>query len=81
VQWLVVSLVTSVVLTVLLNVAVRLWPRAADRGVDRFTDWVDRQAPPRPGDEPGRVRVVVPWKAMIIASVVLTVLLNVLVRR
>jgi hypothetical protein len=80
VQWLVVSLVASVVLTVLLNVAVRLWPGAADRSAERITDWADHQAPPPSDDDQGRVRVIVPWKAMLIASVVLTVLLNVVVR-
>lgn len=85
VQWLWFSLVASVVLTVLLNVAIRLWPGGAERSARRLDDWAQRQATPpsdgRPGgvDEPG-VRVIVPWKAMLLASVVLTVLLNVVLR-
>lgn len=75
-RWLVISIVGSVVLTVLLNVAIRLWPAAAERGAERLTDWTDRQ---RSGgdDTHGRVRVFFPWKAMLIGSIVLTILLNV----
>jgi hypothetical protein len=85
VQWLWFSLVASVVLTVLLNVAIRLWPGGAERSARRLDDWAQQQAPPPPdgrsggGDGP-QVRVIVPWKAMLLASVVLTVVLNVVLR-
>lgn len=66
VRWLVLSVVLSLVLTVLLNVALRLFPGAAFRA-------------PRPEVEGGqRIRVFVPWKAMILVSVLLTILLNLL---
>ena len=80
-EWLAFSIVASVVLTVLLNVALRLWPGAADRGAERFTNWMGRQGADDPGLRPGRTRVIVPWKGMLIASVVLTVLLNLMLRR
>jgi hypothetical protein len=80
VEWLAVSLVASVVLTVMVNVAIRLWPGAADRGTRRLTEWADRQAPPEARGGPGQVRVIAPWKAMLIGSVVLTIALNVLLR-
>ena len=84
-QWLWYSLVASVVLTVVLNAAIRLWPGGAERSARRLDDWAQRHAaPPSDGrsvrrDEP-RVRVIVPWKAMLLASVVLTVVLNVVLR-
>lgn len=76
-QWLVASLLLSVVLTVVLNVVLRLLPRAGDAVGRRLTDLTA----PRP-DEPddGRLRVWFPWKAMLVGSVVLTVLVNVLLR-
>jgi hypothetical protein len=78
VQWLWFSIVASVVLTVLLNVAIRLWPGAAGRSTQRLEDWAQRSSaaaqPEAVGDR--RVRVVVPWKAMLLASVVATVVLN-----
>ncbi|MEI2699546.1 MAG: hypothetical protein V9E94_14875 [Microthrixaceae bacterium] len=86
VQWLWVSLIASVVLTILLNVAIRLWPGGTERsahGVSIY--WARRQvSPPASGttgavDEP-RVQVIAPWKAMLLASVVATVLLNVVLR-
>jgi hypothetical protein len=85
VQWLSFSLVASVVLTVLLNVAIRLWPGGAERSARRLDDWAQRPPTPpsdgRPGGVDGpRVRVIVPWKAMLLASVALTVLLNVVLR-
>ncbi len=80
VNWLVVSLVASVVLTVVLNVAIRLWPGAAERGARQMDDWAQRQPAAEFGDEQHRVRVVVPWKAMLLASIGLTILLNVVLR-
>ncbi len=84
-QWLWVSLIASVVLTILLNVAIRLWPGGTERSARRVDDWARRQvSPPASGttgavDEP-RVQVIAPWKAMLLASVVATVLLNVVLR-
>jgi hypothetical protein len=79
-NWLVVSLVASVVLTVVLNVAIRLWPGAAERATRQLDDWAARQPAAELGDDQHRVRVIVPWKAMLLASIVLTVLLNVVLR-
>ena len=42
-------------------------------------DWAARQQPAGADAERG-VRVIVPWKAMLVVSIGLTVLLNVLVR-
>jgi hypothetical protein len=79
VEWLAVSLFLSVVLTVLLNVGLRMFPGLGQR----FARWMAELV--RPDLDDGRnngrrVRVIVPWKAMIVASLVLTLALNVLLR-
>jgi len=86
-RWLVQSLLLSVALTVGLNLALRLWPggRRQRRRTARPTGPTPaRPAPPRSAPPPdgGRptVRVIVPWKAMLVASLVGTVVLNVLIR-
>jgi hypothetical protein len=75
VHWLVVSLILSVVLTVVLNVGLRAFPDAGHR----VARGLARLASPDVDDARGqgrRVRLFVPWKAMILASVVLTILVN-----
>ena len=69
-QWLAVSIVLSIVLTLVLNIAVRAFARAGERIDDKLTEVAERR--PQGG-------VYVPWKAMIIISVVLTVGLNLLI--
>ena len=76
-NWLVLSIVASVVLTVVLNLAIRLFPGTAERGARRVDEWAERQAADRPAGA-GRTQVIVPWKAMLIGSLVLTVALNLL---
>jgi hypothetical protein len=74
VRWLVLSIVLSVALTVALNVALRVFPRVnarIARGVERL--------PLESRDDHG-TRVIVPWRAMLVASVVLTILANVILR-
>ena len=66
-NWIVTSIVLSVVLTVVLNVALRLFPGAGDRMDREITQLVEER--PEGG-------VFVPWKAMIIVSLVLTIGLN-----
>lgn len=82
-QWLWTSLIASVVLTVVLNVAIRWWPGGAQRSAARLDDWARRQLPDpdgTDGTDGRRVRVIVPWKAMLLVSIVATVLLNVVLR-
>lgn len=76
-NWLAVSIVASVVLTILLNLAIRLWPGGADRAARRADQWASEWSPPPAEDGRSGTRVFVPWKAMLVASVVLTVALNV----
>ena len=85
-DWLLFSVVASVVLTVVLNIALRVFP-GARRGLEELfgrmanpVDTADRtNAADRSANEPG-VRVIVPWKFMLVASLILTVAINVLLR-
>lgn len=66
-SWLGISIISSIVLTVVLNVALRAFPGAGDR--------IDRKLSQVAEDHPNG-GVSVPWKAMIVVSLVLTVGLN-----
>ena len=76
-NFLVLSLVASIVLTVLLNLLPMLFPKSSEkverRVHEKISESIARQAE---GKQP-RVRVFFPWKAMLIASLVLTVVVNV----
>ena len=74
-RWILVSVALSVVLTVLLNVALRATPHAGRRLARRLDDLASPTADDARRHQ-RRVRVYVPWKAMIIGSVVLTIVLN-----
>jgi hypothetical protein len=78
------SLAASIVLTVVLNLVLLFFPGAGRRFFDGLAG-LREGAPDTPEqDSPrGRTRVIFPWKAMLIGSVILTVLINlfVLVRR
>jgi hypothetical protein len=69
-QWLAASLVLSVVLTVLVNLALWLLPALRER-LARAVEGSPNSAG---GDR--RTRVIVPWKAMLVASLMLTILVN-----
>ena len=84
-DFLVASIVLSVLLTIVVNVALWLFPGGGRRlgdSVQRLAErqsaaW-DRQPHDTQLDRPShsRVRVYFPWKAMLIGSIVLTVVLN-----
>ena len=74
-QWLVVSVVLSVVLTLLLNLWLRAFPDAGDRLARRLDELSSRGADDASGPD-DHVRVIVPWKAMIIGSILLTIVIN-----
>ncbi len=72
------SIVGSILLTVVLNVGPRLFPGAAQKAEQKLHDYLVDAADARSPDTPPRkVQVFFPWKGMLIASVVLTVLVNV----
>ena len=70
-NWLLTSLILSVGLTVVLNALPRLFPGARARMEDKLTQQMQPTGP-----DGRRVRVIFPWKLMLIGSIVLTVLLN-----
>jgi hypothetical protein len=79
VRWIVVSVAMSVVLTALLNIGLRAFPdagRRAARGLAELT------SPDYDGghERDRRLRVFVPWKAMIVGSVILTIVVNLVLR-
>ena len=68
-RWLALSIVLSVVLTIVLNVALRAFPRTGERIAQELA---------QPTDERPKGGVYVPWKAMVVVSLVLTIGLNLL---
>jgi hypothetical protein len=80
-DWLLFSLVASVVLTIVANLVLRAFRGSGDRLSRRVESWAgaDEQRRPNSGRE-RRVEVFFPWKTALIASLVLTVLLNVVIR-
>jgi len=71
------SLVGSVVLTLVLNLVPRMFPAATRRAEQGLHDYlVDAEEAKDPNTPPRKVQVFFPWKAMLVASVVLTVLVN-----
>jgi len=67
-NFLVLSLVASIILTILINVLPMLFPKSSERVERKVHEKME-------GNQP-RVRVFFPWKAMLIASLVLTVVVN-----
>jgi hypothetical protein len=76
VQWLAVSIVLSVMLTIVLNVARRAFPDLGARVGRRLAEFTAPKLDD-PARRDDRVRVIVPWKAMIVGSLILTILVNV----
>ena len=75
-QWLAVSLALSVLLTVLLNLGLRVFPNTGRRAAEGLTNFA-RSTVDGESDRTRSVHVWAPWKAMIIGSVVLTIVINV----
>ena len=74
-DWLLISIALSVVLTVVLNVALRAFPDAGHRIARGVSERTERSAQNARRDD-RRVRVWVPWKAMIVGSLILTIVVN-----
>jgi len=77
------SLIASVVLTALINVIPRLFPgsSAEDRIRDLFREPPESlsaapSAPELGDDQQPRFRVWFPWKSMLVASILITIILN-----
>ena len=75
-QWLVISVGLSVILTVLLNVGLRAFPEAAHRLARSLTSFTSPSADDARTNG-RRGRVFIPWKAMVLGSLILTIVVNV----
>ena len=75
-NFIIYSIVGSVVLTVVLNVLPLLFPNAATKLQKKIED-NDRSAiEQHENSNQPRVKVFFPWKAMLIGSIILTLLVN-----
>jgi hypothetical protein len=75
VRWLLISIGLSVALTVLLNVGLRAFPDAGHCVARKLAKLTSSNADDARRNY-RRVRVYVPWKAMILGSVILTIVVN-----
>jgi len=75
VRWLLVSIGLSVAITVLLNVGLRAFPEAGHRVARNLTKLTSPNVDDarRNGHQ---IRVFIPWKAMILGSLILTIVVN-----
>jgi hypothetical protein len=70
------SIIASVVLTVVVNLMPRFFPGASRKAERKLVETVQSAEERDARGEGPRVRVFFPWKIMLIASIVLTVLVN-----
>ncbi|MEM7729794.1 MAG: hypothetical protein AAF311_11035 [Pseudomonadota bacterium] len=72
-EFLLWSLIASVVLTLLFNLALLIFPRVMERFEERLAEAIEARAVP----EGSGFRIHFPIKAMLVGSLLLTLLLNV----
>ncbi|MCA0901360.1 DUF2905 family protein [Microbulbifer agarilyticus] len=77
VEFILYSLVASVVLTLLVNLIPLAFPDAASRAQKKIEENARRAIEQHEDPERPRVKVFFPWKAMILVSILLTILVNV----
>jgi len=76
-DFLILSLVASVVLTAALNLLPMLFPNAAAKAERKIVEKMQETHSDRVDPNTPRVKVFFPWKAMLIGSILLTILVNV----
>lgn len=75
-HFLLISLISSIALTALLNFLPAFFPNAAAKAERKIVEKMQETHNNRLDSNTPRVRVFFPWKAMLIGSLVLTVLVN-----
>ncbi len=70
------SIIGSIVLTIAVNILPLIFPNAADKLQRKIEENARRAIEQHEDDNQPRVKVFFPWKAMLIGSIVLTVLVN-----
>jgi hypothetical protein len=77
-NFIIYSVVASIALTVVLNVLPLIFPNAAAKLQKRIEENAKHAIEQHEDATRPRVKVFFPWKAMLIGSIVLTVLVNVI---
>jgi hypothetical protein len=77
-DFIIYSVVASIVLTVALNILPLLFPSAATKLQKKMEENVKRAIEQDEDADRPRVKVFFPWKAMLIASIILTVVVNIM---
>jgi hypothetical protein len=75
-NFLITSIVGSILLTLLLNLLPLLFPNQAAGLQRRMEEHARRSVQQHEDQNQPRVKVFFPWKAMIVISIILTVLVN-----
>ncbi len=75
-NFIIYSIVGSIVLTAVLNILPLLFPNAATKMQKKIEENARRAIEQHEDSNLPRVKVFFPWKAMLIGSVVLTLLVN-----
>ena len=70
------SIIGSIVLTIIMNVLPLIFPNAAAKMQRKIEENARRAIEQHEDNNQPRVKVFFPWKAMLIGSLVLTVLVN-----
>lgn len=75
-QFLITSILASIVLTVALNILPILFPNAAAKAQRKIEENARRAIEQHEDDGRPRVKVFFPWKAMLVISLGLTIVVN-----
>lgn len=75
-NFLLISLIGSIVLTLALNFLPALFPNAAEKAERKIVEKMQETHADRVDPNTPKLRVFFPWKTMLIASLFLTVLVN-----
>jgi hypothetical protein len=75
-NFLLISIIGSIALTILVNLLPILFPNTAAKIQRKIKENAKRAIEQHEDDGQPRVKVFFPWKAMLIGSIVLTVLIN-----
>lgn len=75
-DFIITSIIASVVLTILLNLLPLLFPKGAKKVQQKLEENARNMIEQDEDSNRPRVKVFFPWKAMLIGSIILTILVN-----
>lgn len=70
------SIIASVVLTAAINLFPMLFPKATKKIEEKVQNEITSSIEKREGQQSPKIKIFFPWKFMLFASVILTVLVN-----